>query len=191
MEQHIMWAPSAAAGLEHLHLRQGEQGISVDSVVLGVEEGVPFRLWYEMEIDQNWQIRACTLRLLNSEKSGLTLRTDGQGHWTDATGTPYPVLEGCLDIDLSVSPFTNTLPVRRLAWQPGQSADLSVAYIAVPALEVSAMAQRYTCLEQRIEGGLYRYQSLASGFTRDLPVDAQGLVIDYPGIWQRVSLEAR
>lgn len=46
--------------------------------------------------------------------------------------------------------------------------------------------QRYTFLEKNAEGGVYRYENLASGYTADLNVDAQGLVIDYPGDWKRV-----
>jgi hypothetical protein len=41
--------------------------------------------------------------------------------------------------------------------------------------------QRYGCLEAQADGGLYRFEALPSGFTAELPVDADGLVIDYPG----------
>ena len=44
--------------------------------------------------------------------------------------------------------------------------------------------QRYTCLERGETGGRYRYES--GDFSVDLPVDADGLVVDYPGYWRRV-----
>jgi hypothetical protein len=46
--------------------------------------------------------------------------------------------------------------------------------------------QRYTCLEKSDRGGLYRFLSLDGEFTADLPVDAGGLVLDYPGLFRRV-----
>lgn len=184
-EYQCMWTPWNHAGLEHLTLQQQGQEIIINSVVLDVEDAAFFRLWYEIKVDQAWHVRECVLRLLDHEKRELVLLADGRGHWSDASGASLAMLDGCLDIDLSATPFTNTLPIRRLGLQPGQAAELSVAYIPVPNLEVRTMKQRYTCLESRTDGGLYRYESLASGFTRDLPVDTQGLVLDYPGIWKR------
>jgi hypothetical protein len=96
-----------------------------------------------------------------------------------------PSLKGCRDVDIFYSPFTNTLAIRRLALKKGESADIHVAYINVPDLEVSAVQQRYTFLETTSQGGLYRYESLASGFTTELPVDADGLVIEYPKFFKR------
>jgi hypothetical protein len=48
------------------------------------------------------------------EQRKLELISDGRGKWTDASGNPLPALDGAIDMDLSVSPFTNTLPIRRL-----------------------------------------------------------------------------
>jgi uncharacterized protein len=187
MEDNVMWVPLTGAGLEHLHLLQHDEGNVIDGVVIGMEHETPFRLWYEINTGKDWKVRQCTLRLLGSGHQEITLHADGEGYWTDAAGMPLPVLDRCIDVDISVTPFTNTLPIRRLSLQPGQSADLLVAYITVPELEVRMMQQRYSCLEDRVDGGLYRYESLNSGFTRDLSVDAQGLVIDYPGIWKRIG----
>ena len=187
MEDNVMWIPCTGAGLEHLHVVQHDDGNMVDSVVIGMENETAFRLWYEIHTDKDWRVRQCTLRLLGASNQEITLNADGKGHWTDAAGVPLSALDSCIDVDISVTPFTNTLPIRRLWLQPGQSADLLVAYITVPMLEVRTMQQRYSCLEHRADGGLYRYESLNSGFTRDLLVDAQGLVIDYPGIWKRIG----
>jgi hypothetical protein len=186
MENNILWSPEQETGLEHLHLQQNSEGISADSVVIGMHQNIPFRAWYEIHIDNRWNVRQCSLRLLGNNHQEITLQADNENHWTDATATALPALDGCIDVDISITPFTNTLPIRRLPLNPGQSADIVVAYIAVPELEVRPAPQRYTCLESSAEGGLYRYESLTSGFTRDLRVDAQGLVIDYPGIWKRI-----
>jgi hypothetical protein len=97
-----------------------------------------------------------------------------------------PDLDGCIDVDISSTPFTNTLPIRRLGLEPGESEELAVTYILVPELLVGAERQRYDCLEAQAEGGLYRFEALPSGFTAELPVDADGLVIDYPGLFRRV-----
>ncbi len=187
MESNVMWESCLYAGLEHLHMIQHDQGNKLDSVVIGVDRTSPFRLWYEIHTGKDWRVRQCMFRLLGAGSKAITLNADSHGHWTDEAGMALADLDDCIDVDISVTPFTNTLPIRRLSLQPGQSANLKVVYITVPELEVHTMQQRYSCLEHRVDGGIYRYESLGSGFTRDLVVDAQGLVIDYPGIWKRVA----
>ena len=68
---------------------------------------------------------------------------------------------------------------------PGESAEISVAYFDEADLQPWPEPQRYTCLEKGTGGGLYRFLSLYGGFTADLPVDAEGLVLDYPGLFKR------
>lgn len=188
MEWNVMWAAWDGNGLEHMRLRDTVDGLVVDSVVLGLKDEQPFRLQYLIRCDQTWKVRSCTLNLLRffgDDEVDISVWTDGQGHWTDVNGNQLPALDGCIDVDISVTPFTNTLPIRRLALQAGQSAELLVAYIAVPEMTVQPMLQRYTCLESRDDGGLYRYESVESGYVAELPVDAQGLVLDYPDGWKR------
>jgi uncharacterized protein len=44
---------------------------------------------------------------------------------------------------------------------------------------------RCTRLETGDGGGSYRFVSLDGGFSADLPVDLDGLVMDYPGLFRR------
>ena len=78
---------------------------------------------------------------------------------------------------------SNTLPIRRLRLQPGQSEEILAVYVQLPGLTVTTDRQRYTCLEP---GRLYRYESIDSEFTRDIEVDDQALVVTYPGLFRRV-----
>jgi hypothetical protein len=111
----------------------------------------------------------------------LVLASDGDGRWT-GDGLPMPELGDVLDPDLTVTPFTNTLPIRRLRLSTGQSAEITTAFIEFPALTVVSNPQRYTCLE---EGRRYLYESRASDFKRELEIDGDGLVVSYPDFWQR------
>jgi hypothetical protein len=95
-----------------------------------------------------------------------------------------PDLAGAIDVDLTATPFTNTLPVRRLELRNGQAEVIAVVYVEIPSLTVVARRQRYTCLEP---GRRYRFESLESGFTREIEVDDDGLVRTYPGLFRRVA----
>jgi hypothetical protein len=89
-----------------------------------------------------------------------------------------------LDVDLAFTPFTNTLPIRRLGLKDGESADIVVAYLQVPELTPIPDAQRYTCLAA---GKRYRFESLDTDFSREIDIDAHGLVTTYPGMFRRVA----
>jgi uncharacterized protein len=193
IECNIMWTPWNEPGLEHLHLLEQDGNVLVDSVIIGVSNHMPFRLRYEMVCDSNWRVKELSLALLSAKDKSIKLQADGQGHWTTNTGDPVSSLEACIDCDISATPFTNTLPIRRLALKPGQSAELLVAYVVIPELELKSDRQRYTCLAWNAGGGLYRYEGLASGFSAELQVDSDGLVIDYQdlfkSVWRSAGIE--
>ena len=106
--------------------------------------------------------------------------------WT-VDGESRPDLAPCIDIDIMVTPFTNSLPIRRLRLEPDQPVAIQPAYIRLPDLVVEPAAQEYRRLGAACSPGRFRYRGLASGFTADLTVDDDGLVLDYPPIWRRRS----
>lgn len=190
----VLWAPAAAPGIEHLRLHSPPGGgPRAESLVVAVDEdagpaGRPFRVRYTVVCDARWRVRTLDVAVDGPERgaAALHLTGDGAGRWT-AAGVSRPDLDGCLDVDLTVSPFTNTLPVRRLGLAPGQAAEIRVAYVELPRLRLSVAPQRYTCLAAGPLGSRYRFESLDADFTADLTLDAAGLVVEYPGLFRRVG----
>lgn len=88
-----------------------------------------------------------------------------------------------MDVDLAISPSTNTLPIRRLHLVPGEEREIDVVYVEFPTLCVRRGRQRYTRLRDVGDQAQYRYTS--GSFTVDFVVDDTGLVLDYPGVWRR------
>jgi hypothetical protein len=180
----VLWSAWDGPGLGHLRLTVRDSGVVADGLVLGLEEGRPFRLAYEVRCDRLWRVRSARVGV-PGEPPKVELLSDGEGNWATSDGRAMRYLKGCEYVDISATPFTNTLPIRRLGLAPGEAADVSVAYFDGTELQCWPEPQRYTCLEDGDEGGLYRYLSLDGGFTADLPVDADGLVLDYPGLFRR------
>ena len=185
MEREVMWTPWEGPGLEHLRLTTSDGGVVANGLVIGLEAGRPFRISYEIRCDGHWRVREIRAAAPDWERPALDLLADGEGRWKRRGGEPVPELDGCIDVDISATPFTNTLPIRRLGLEPNQSEELTVTYIRVPELLVGPERQRYICLEAGSNGGLYRFEALPSGFTAELAVDAEGLVLDYPGLFRR------
>lgn len=185
MKRQLMWSRSDAPGMEHLALitRNGEA--EADGIVLGVEGDAAFRLRYTVRCDSRWRVRRVEINLVDDRRE-LKLNADGEGRWFDEAGAAVHALDGCVDVDITATPLTNTLPIRRLSLKQGESADIKVAYITVPELGLAPDEQRYTCLETDAAGGRYRFEQTGTGFTAVLRVDADGLVEDYPGLFKRV-----
>ncbi len=179
------WRPAGGDGLEHLDLRPDDGTIVADSVVIGGRGGVPYGVRYRLVCGADWATRR--LDLETTDGRSLHLRSDGDGGWTDGEGWPIPHLDGCIDVDLAGSPFTNTLPIRRAAELEGGGAavEFRMVYIPFDTFRPTVDEQRYQCLEP---GRLYRYEAVDRSFAADLPVDEDGLVTDYPGLFTRIQI---
>jgi uncharacterized protein len=184
MHREIIWRSADGIGSEYLFLTETAERVVADSVVFASREVTPSRTTYRAEMDHEWRIRQIevTVRNAGEPERTLSLASDGEGHWRDASGLPLPEFDACLDIDISATPFTNSLPIRRLGLQPGQAEEICVLFIDVPTLEIEPADQRYT----RLAGDAVRFESLGTDFVRELEVDADGLVVEYPGLFTRV-----
>ena len=185
MERRVMWSHLETPGMEHCRVRMGPREIVADGIVLGVESEIAYRLRYEVRCDPRWRVRRVETNLLNDGRK-LRLSSDGEGRWFDEAGRAAPALDGCRDVDITATPFTNTLPIRRLALKRGEAADIRVAYITVPGLRVAPDEQRYTFVEADDTCGRYKFEQKSSGFTAVLRVDDEGLIEEYPELFRRV-----
>jgi hypothetical protein len=177
----VMWRREDG-GVEHVRVAMGgDGGVAVDGVVAAGSPREPWRLRYRMRCDRGWRVRDVEVDM--PEQGGaVSLHGDGSGVWRDGQGAVLAALDGCVDVDIFAVAFTNTLPVRRLRLAVGEAQAIGVAFVRVPELDAVHAEQRYTRLSEHV----YRYESLGSGFRADLRIDADGLVVDYPGLVRRL-----
>ncbi|GEO16798.1 putative glycolipid-binding domain-containing protein [Microvirga aerophila] len=166
-------------GVEHLDIRSDGGVLVATGVVVAAGER-SFGLTYRLVIDDTWYVREAHLQTTSGHN--LHLESDGRGAWRES-GEARADLRDCTDIDIEATPFTNTLPIRRLGLRQDERAAIRPVYVRVPALTAEPGRQRYTALTP---GALYRFESLDSLFRADLPVDPEGLVLDYPGLFRRI-----
>ena len=141
----------------------------------------PCRLEYQIVCDAAW-------RTLHGRVTGwhgddpvkAELYTDTARRWT-LNGHSAPAVSGCVDLDLSFTPATNTIPIRRLALNQGERAEVRSAWLSFPGLTLEPLVQSYS----RTAGLVYHYESPADGFVADIEVDPAGLVVRYPTLWER------
>jgi hypothetical protein len=176
----LRWRPVEGVGLEHFTLRGTPAGIRAESVVIGERGGgEPYGVSYAIDCDPGFAVTALTIATTDGRRVFLERR---DGIWRDVFGEHLPAFDDCVDIDLAGTPFTNTLPIRRESWQPGQSREFAMLYIPFDSFVPRLDRQVYTCLEPR----LFRYQAADRSFEAELSVDDDGLVVDYPSLFERI-----
>ncbi len=118
---------------------------------------------------------------LGDRSISAEIAADPSSGWR-LNGVLVPATKGCLDLDLSFTPGTNLIPVRRLDLQIGSAAPSPAAWLSFPELELEPLEQTY-CRKDR---WTYHY-SVNTGYSVDLKVNGSGFVTHYPGRWKSVA----
>jgi len=178
------WRRTDVEGLERLELAIEPEGVTATSTVICLEAG-GFRLDHSWQLDADWRTQFVAVERWNSQGHGI-LRLERAGTGWRVDGKARPDLQGAEEPDLSVTPFCNTFPIRRMPKGKGASLTLDTAFIDGPALTIARSTQRY----DRQGPGRLRYVDLglARGFEADLVVDDRGLVLRYEHLFERLQL---
>jgi hypothetical protein len=177
----VLWQDVETGALDRCRLETGPDGLRLSGTVLTPEHGSPLDVRYLVEAGPDGLTRRVELEL-DGGATRRVLLADGAGHWRWEGGPELAEVAGSLDVDLTVTPATNTLPIRRLAaLEVGRAADLHMAWVQFPGLEVLASAQRY----ERLAPDRWRFST--DGFQAELLVDPDGLVLDYGGVFRSLA----
>jgi hypothetical protein len=136
---------------------------------------------YVLRLSATWHVRQFLL-FRDLDEPDLWLGADGTGRWGEMNGAHRHDLAGCTDIDLPATPFTNSIPIRRLGLAVGDQAEVSAAMVDVDTLGVVPVAHRL----ERLSARRFRRTLLDSGEIIEFDVDEYGLVHDYPNEFRRL-----
>jgi hypothetical protein len=178
----LFWRRIDLDGLERMTLSDDESGLRAVSTIVCVEDG-GFRMDHMWRLTPDW--RAISLKVERLGADGqlqLTLERDHDG-WR-VNGERRSDLDGADEPDLSVTPFCNSLPIRRLLSSAAESLTVDVAYVDGKDLTVARSRQRY----DRLGPGRVRFVDLglSAGFEAELVVDDRMLVVSYQHLFERV-----
>jgi hypothetical protein len=173
----VLWEASDG-GSEVCVLERAGRGWRLRGTVLTHEAKQPIELRYAVTVDAAWATTDVEVLVAFAGGSPREL-TELDMLWSGTE--PQPEYSECVDVDLSFTPATNTLPIRRLGLDVGDEAEIQVAWLVWPELDVSPVFQRYA----RLARDRYRYTQ--DDFEAELTVDEHGLVLEYEGLWHAVA----
>ncbi|AHD00007.1 hypothetical protein METH_04105 [Leisingera methylohalidivorans DSM 14336] len=184
----VRWQDWEGRGLEHCLCRETADGLLLEGVVAGTRHG-EYGGRYLVRTDAGFRTREVRVQYVGGPC--LHVEADGTGSWRDVVGNrELQALVGCIDVDIGITPATNTLPIKRLKLKAQESRDITAAYVPLPDqidgdFLPQRAEQRYTCLTPDHR---YRYEGLFRAFTAELEIDEAGLVLDYPDTFRRVVI---
>jgi hypothetical protein len=138
------------------------------------------RVEYVLRLAPTWRVRQFLL-FRDLEDPDLWLAIDAQHRWGEVNGSYRRELDGCADIELACTPFTATVPIRRLRLAVGEAADINVIDVDVETLATSRQPVRY----ERLGATTFGRTALTTGALRQFEVDEFGLVVDEPARFRR------
>src|SRR4029453_10396873 len=130
----ILWQDISNGALDRCQLDATSGGLRLAGTVLTAANGDPLEVRFLVLTEESGLTRRVELDLNNGSSRRVLSAYGGRWHWDDEP--ELTEIAGAFDVDLTVTPATNTLPIRRLGLEVGQAADLRVAWVQFPSLEV-------------------------------------------------------
>ena len=177
---------------EYFNLKtQIDTNIMRGTVILLLND-IPALITYVIITDANWRTRSVKIKqqALSNQTRSIYLEVDQDHNWRKnimEQSSDSPVVldlaSGLIDVDLQITPSTNTLPINRLELKKGESRKIDVLWISFPDLTLGRQQQEYRKIDERF----YMFEIPSIDFFARLEVDKFGLIVNYDNLWHRVS----
>jgi uncharacterized protein len=179
----LLWAGIEYYSLENCLVSPSDQGYEISSVIIGFYEQKIYRVNYLIRTNTDWETLSVDIVCRHNHKTQtMQLQSDGNGNW-QADGKFIEKFQGCIDVDIPLTPFTNSLPINRLKLANAEKQQIKVIYFDLLQEEVRPVHQHYS----RLSESEYHYENVPNDFEATIRVDDQGFVVDYPELFTRTA----
>jgi hypothetical protein len=179
--QVVLWSRIPDHGLEYCEIRT-QPVTTLRGQVITQLDGKPVSVFYNVKCEDDGATQTVDLSCrVHGFERNLSLYRTAEDRWF-CNGKELKEFTGLKDVDLGITPATNTLAIRRLKLSPGESKELTAVWLRFPDLSLAPLAQRYTC----IDATTYLYESIKSGYRARIDVDPEGIVAEYEAEWKRL-----
>jgi hypothetical protein len=111
------WRRDDGLTLEVLRLHRVGDGYRAQSWCVSADTQ-PFAVDYTWDLDRAWRTRTVAVRMHGPVTRTLSIERRSDVSWS-IDGSPRADLNGCEEVDLSITPFCNTLALLRFGPPPG------------------------------------------------------------------------
>ncbi len=178
----LIWKGIFYQSLEYFNLQSDDKNYTVESKIIGCHEDKIYSIDYKIRIDKDWIIQGFLIESeINKVKRTLTGKRI-HDQW-EINNVINPEFNNFKFIDISLTPFTNTLPINNLKLSGNNSQKINVLYIDVLNHHIRPVQQQYT----RTAVNKYLYENIENDFKAEISIDETGLVITYPKLFEKIA----
>ncbi|WP_433197621.1 putative glycolipid-binding domain-containing protein [Nocardia sp. CA-107356] len=181
----LTWRAHNASRMESVRVTLNGNRIRAAGRMIGgaCADHPAFSASYDLVTDENGVTKRLSLRSTTAAgERQASIARDEENYWlVDAGGSHVrSTFGGALDVDVVLSPFFNTLPIRRFALQNAvDNIQVPVVYVRLPDLLVQEASLTYS-------SGATGISVLSPVSSATVTVDADGFLLDYPGLAERI-----
>jgi hypothetical protein len=176
----ILWRRLDQPGHDSARLHEDASGATLEGTAVFSESGRACRLDYRVVCDAAWRtVSGRVTGWLDAAAVEIDIAADDARTWT-LNGQRYSEVQGCDDLDLSFTPATNLIAIRRVRLAVGARAPVRAAWLRFPNPALEVLDQVY----ERLSELTYLYESNGGTFRTELQTNDAGFVTRYPGLWQ-------
>lgn len=184
MQTNLLWRGREYYSLENCLVDSTPNGFLIKSTIVGYYEEKIYRVEYTIQTNNAWETLSVEIDSRHDNQTQYVhFKGDGKGNWTE-DGKPLERFSGCIDVDIPLTPFTNTLPINRLKLSKGKTQEIKVIYCDILEKMIRPVKQKYTCLSKTS----YHYENVPNDFEATITVDESGFVVDYPLLFVRKAV---
>ncbi|MBF6213813.1 putative glycolipid-binding domain-containing protein [Nocardia puris] len=181
----LTWRAHNATRMESVRVTLNGNRIRAAGRMIGgdCEDHPAFSASYDLVTDENGATKRLSLRTTTAAgERHASIARDEENYWlVDAGGSHVrSTFAGALDVDVVLSPFFNTLPIRRFGLQHAvEDVQVPVVYVRLPDLLVQEASLVYSSAADGIS-------VLSPVSSATVTVDEDGFLLDYPGLAERI-----
>ena len=183
MQTNLLWAGREYHSIENCLVDTTNKGSEITSTIIGHYDNKIYQVEYRIKTNHNWETVFFEINSRHNNRiQSLLFEGDGKGNWT-SNNKQASQFKGCIDIDIPLTAFTNTLPINRLKLIQDQEQEIQVIYLDLLEEQIKPVRQKY----KRLSNTEYHYENVPNDFEANIQVDESGLVIDYPMLFVRTA----
>lgn len=175
-----LWQRLDRPGHDAAFLRREGDGWRLTGAAVFSHEHGAASLAYTVDVDRSWATMSGAVQGFVGDRAFAYQILRRPDAWR-LNGAVVAGLDALMDLDLSFTPATNALQLRRAGPSIGQTVDLPAAWFDFDSATLSELPQTY----QRLTATIYRYAAPSVGYEGLLEVASDGFITAYPNLWRR------
>jgi hypothetical protein len=181
MQATIIWKGLYYHSMENCVVASSDFGNEISSTILGYHERQAFQVDYHIRTNKNWEIKFASVRTRLNDVADTTVLEVKNGECF-LNGEKNAAFAGFVFIDISLTPFTNTLPINCLQLKRKERQVIQVIYFDILGKETKPAKQVYT----RLSANRYLYENFDGSFSAAITTNERGLVTRYPQLFKMI-----